>query len=126
MIDVPVPTFLMRQGDRLPLLAVVVEDDDGNPVNLTGAKAYVMFRPIDGEPVFTDGSVTGWYVVEALIPSPTAGVVAYDWLQAEVDALTIGVHELAIAVQYGTAPYFIAPTDRQAQLIVRPGVFETP
>jgi hypothetical protein len=121
-IDPTMPVFHMRQGDRLPLLALVVEDDDGNPVDLTGARAWVLFRPLDGEPVFTDGTVTGWYTVEAMIPSPAAGVVAYDWLQPEVDSLNIAVYELAVAVEYpGVAGRFIAPTSRRSQLVVRPG-----
>jgi len=125
MNETTATTFVMRRGDRLPLLALVVEDDDGRPVDLTGQRAWIMFRPVDGEPALVDG-LTGWYIVEAMVPAPTSGVVAYDWEESEVDALTIGVFELAVCI--GSDPLgelvtmLTAPTARDAKLIVRPGV----
>lgn len=120
-----VPTFIMRRGDRLPLLAVQIEDDDGQVVNLTSGRAYLMFRPIDGEPVFIDTGeerLTGWYRVEAYIPDPTLGIVSYDWMQVEVDHMSTGVFEIAVEVIFTDGTRLTAPTDRRAQLIVRPGV----
>ena len=39
MIDQLLGEWVMRRGDRLPMLSLVIEDDDGNPVDLTGGRA---------------------------------------------------------------------------------------
>lgn len=121
--------WTMRRGDRLPLLSVVIEDDAGVPVNLTGGTAYLQLRCEDGlaalelpETFPPVEYINGWLVLEAYIYDPVAGVVVYDWPDAQTVGLTVGVDELIIVVRYPDGSVLTVPTSRDARLNVRPAV----
>lgn len=122
--------WVMRRGDRLPMLSVVIEDDQGVPVNLTGGTAFLQLRAEDGvaalafPPDFPEvvSYVHGWLVLQAFIYDPVGGVIVYDWPSAQTAALTVGVDELVFAVHFPDGSSITAPTNRDARLIVRPSV----
>lgn len=118
----------MRRGDRLPLLAVAIEDDLGAPVNITGATAWFQFRCDDGTfPVTLPATapplaVPGdeWLILQAYVYNGPAGVVVYDWPDPETENLTIATMELVVSVNFPDGSWLTAPSDRTARLIVRP------
>jgi hypothetical protein len=120
----------MRRGDRLPLIAVAVEDDAGVPVDLTDAKAFFQFRCDDGTlaitlpdeapPLAFPGS--DYFIVQALIYNGPAGIVVYDWTDDETANLTIAVMELVVSCEMPDGSWITAPSDRAARLIVRPSL----
>jgi hypothetical protein len=121
--------WTMRRGDRLPLLSVVIEDDEGNPANLTGGTAFLQLRCEDGEaavelpdsfPPVT--YVNGWLVLQAYVYNAVAGVVVYDWPDAQTAGLAVGVDEMVVAVHFPDGSMLTAPTNRDARLIVRPAI----
>jgi len=119
----------MRRGDRLPMLSVRIEDDDGRPVDLTGGTAYLQLRSEDGyaslelpegfPPVHY---IKGWLVLQAYIYDPPNGIVVYDWPDDQTAGLTVGVDELMISVFFADGGTITAPSDRDARLIVRPAL----
>lgn len=118
----------MRRGDRLPLLAVAVEDDDGKPVDLSGATAWFQFRCDDGTQAVTlpDSAPPlaypgqDWLVLQAYVYNGPAGIVVYDWNDPETENLTVAVMELVVAAKLPSGSWLTAPSDRSARLIVRP------
>jgi hypothetical protein len=103
----------IRAGDDLPGFAAVVEDDQGNPVNLTAAKAYFCLDDGNGE----------WHVkAQCYIANAAAGVVTFDWSAAMTgDQWGTGTHPLAILVQYDNGDQLTAPSDKgSVTLLVRP------
>jgi hypothetical protein len=121
----------MRRGDRLPLLAVAVEDDQGVPVDLTGARAYFQFRCDDGTfPVTLPDTAPplaapgyDWLILQGLVYNGPAGIVAYDWTDDETSTLTIAVMELVVSCLLPDGSWVTAPSDRAARLIVRPELY---
>ena len=122
--------WTMRRGDRLPLLSVRIEDDDGRAVNITGATAaYLQIRAEDGLAALElpAGSppvtyVNGWLVLQAYIYDPATGVIVYDWPDFQSAGLTVGVDEMMVTVTFPDGHTLTAPTNRDARLIVRPAV----
>lgn len=113
----------VRRGDRLPMLALVVETDAGVPVNLTGATVIIQFRPEDGSyaldlPTAPQPALGTWYERQALIVDPVAGLIVYDFLQEEVDNLTIATHEVVVRAEWPDN-ILTAPSARDARLVVR-------
>ena len=121
----------MRQGDRLPIIAVAVEDDQARPLDMsaTGTSAYMCFRMLDGSPLFPSGypwSGPDWYEQSVLIANGPGGVVSYDWSEIEADNVGIGIIELAVrvflpGVGFGASVY--APTDGHAYIVMRSRVY---
>ena len=116
MIDQLLGEWVMRRGDRLPMLSLVIEDDDGNPVDLTGGRAYVQIRAEDGSPPLTPppGSpplmvAEGWLMLDAYIVDPGAGLVTYDWPDFQTAGLTTGVNELVVSVEFPNGTHITAP-----------------
>lgn len=121
--------WTMRRGDRLPMLSVVVEDDDGHPVNLTNGTAYLQLRAEDGvaalelpEGFPPVAYVNGWLVLQAYIYDAANGVVVYDWPDAQTAGLNVGVDEMMVSVFFPDGSSITAPSSRDARLIVRPAV----
>lgn len=120
--------WAMRRGDRLPLLALAIEDDRGNPADLTDGTAYFVLHHEENLGVITpppdhlDGSYTGAgsLVLPAFIYDPPNGIVIYDWPQAETVNLTVGVLNLSVVVTWPDGASLTAPSVREARLLVRP------
>lgn len=122
-------TIGMRQRDRLPLISVAVENDIGQPLNLTSAtKVEMCFRMVDGTQLFAGGypyAGTDWYARQVTVIDANTGVVAYDWSKDEADNVRVGIIELAVRVQFPDGE-IVAPTDHQAYIVMRPVVIPPP
>jgi hypothetical protein len=129
MTDMILGEWVMRRGDRLPMFSVVIEDDEGQPVNLTGGRAHLQIRPEDGAPPLdlpagypVPPYVNGWLVLDAFIYDAPNGLVTYDWPSFQTAGLTVGVSELVVSVDFPDGTHLTAPSDRSARLVVRPAV----
>jgi hypothetical protein len=128
-IDYIVGDLIQRRGDRLPLLGLALESDTGIAVNLTGAVCTLMLRHQDGLDALTIphpgiSETDGWLHLPAFIYDPPNGIIVYDWPQAEVSSLQIGVLELIIEASWAaTGERITVPSDRSARLIVRPSAW---
>lgn len=127
--DAIVGTLLMRSGDRLPLLAVAIEDDEGVPLNLTTATRVDFFlRCQDGSSVLTTAppldEPAGWLALQGYIVDPAAGIVVYDW-QPDTAAMTVAVMDLMVVVTFPGDVTVSAPSDRTAFVVVRPDATPT-
>src|SRR6185436_211743 len=80
--------YYMRKGDRLPILEVQLEGDDG-PVDLTGATVEMKYGLPDGTPVTRAVAIT----------DPTRGIVQYEWIEA--DTATADVFLLWFIADFG-------------------------
>ena len=120
--------WVMRTGDRLPLLGLVLESDAGKPLNLTGASCTLLLRHQDGGDALTvphPGIPTrnGWLVLPAFVYDPPNGVVVYDWPQAETSSLRVGVLEMMVEAVLANGDLVTVPTARDARLVVRPSAW---
>jgi hypothetical protein len=130
-------TLHHHRGDRVPLLAFVIEDDLGVAVNLTGGRAFLMIRHLDGGPPFDQQAFSsaftiafygdaeqpddGAYSAEMFIVDAVQGIVSYDWTTLESDGFRPGVYDLMVHVDFtallisGTV---VAPTNRHCFFVV--------
>jgi hypothetical protein len=69
----------MKQGDLQPELRAQLTNDDGTPVDLTGAAsvALVMLNSADEELIFDHAA--------SIVSPPTSGIVTYQWVTGETD-----------------------------------------
>lgn len=108
----------MRSGDTLPLLAVVIEDDQGVPVNLTPADhVEFIFVNTDGEdprirPVI-QAPARPYLSLPAFIANPTAGLVVFDWAQSGI---------VGPVVPPGDGELPSLPPTQLMDFLLRPGV----
>jgi hypothetical protein len=113
----------MRTGDRLPLLAVAIETDQGAPVALTGATSVdFRLRHEDGIwPLVTPPATPGdtWLVLPGSIVDDVGGVVAYDWALDTADMVP-GVLDLMVVVYLPGGKTVSAPSDHTARIVMRP------
>ena len=111
----PIQTVTLRQGDRLSGFAVQIEDDFGQVLDLTDARAYLTLLPLsatmtDPDPMFDR--------VELTIELPTtSGIVSYDWQASETMSARPGVYEVRISIEYGTGNVIVVPSSDQAAVI---------
>lgn len=117
----PVQQILLRQGDRLSAFAAVIEDEYGNPLDLTDARAYLTLRAMTPT---MDTPVAMFDHVELTIEGdPTNGVVTYDWQASETMAARPGIYDVLVDVEYDSGDVIIAPsTDQSAIVNLRPSV----
>lgn len=133
----PTVTLHHHRGDRVPLLAFVIEDDLGVPVNLTGGRAFLMIRHFDGGPPFEQQAFSpaftvafygdaeqpdpGAYSAEMYVVDAVQGIVSYDWLLEEADGFRPGVYDLMVHVDFTDvliAGTVVAPTNRHCFFVV--------
>jgi len=115
-------TITMRSGDQLPLLAMVIEDDMGTPVDLTGATtADIILRHEDGrDPRVDPDRPMPTLTLPGYVTDPPHGLVVYDWDPNLL--LRPGALQLTLHVAVAAGGYVTAPTDRSAWIFVRPNV----
>ena len=111
----------MRVGDRLPQYTGQALDEFGQPINVTGYRAYLELVSLDSDTVFGFPSP---YTPECSITDPVLGVTRYDWTQDEVDAATPGTVMVRVRFVQIADPdiTFTVPTRREAAIVVRPFV----
>jgi hypothetical protein len=99
-------SFLIKQNDRYPSLQAVIADDQGNPVDLSGASLMFAFAkmPACDAP---DGTLpTLMFKNAAVIVTPAAGLVRYDWADGDTASAGnfVGEFEVDIAGKKWSAP----------------------
>lgn len=116
--------IMMRSGDQLPLFAVAIETDMGDPVDISAATSVdIILTNEDGyDPRRRAPQPTTPLVLPGLIASGSAGIVTYDWGQADI--LRPGIVQVVVVAHLPDGP-LSAPTDRTAYITMRPDVIDT-
>lgn len=78
----------IRQNDTSPAFTAQVTDQNGNPLNLTGATVTFVMRALSSSTVTTNAAMS--------ITNPTAGEVLYNWSTS--DTLTAGLYMVELHV----------------------------
>jgi baseplate upper protein BppU len=99
-------TFTLMEGDLLPALQFTVQNDDGTPVDLTGASA-VQFLMATLPTDFTDSV----HVINSagIFVNRPAGIVQYTW--QGTDTATRGRYAGVFEITDGTGKKFSVPND---------------
>lgn len=111
----------MRVGDRLPQFTGQALNEFGQPINVTGYRAWLELTALDADTVFGEPSP---YVVECSISAPATGVVRYDWTQGEVDAAVPSTIAVRVRFVLTSDPdiTFTVPGRNDAVIVMRPTV----
>jgi hypothetical protein len=111
----------MRVGDRLPSFTGLATDEFGEPINVTGYRAYLELFALESGTVFGQPSP---HTVECSVTDPLLGAVRYDWTQEEADAATAGTIMARVRFVQIADPdiTFTVPSQREAAIIMRPAV----
>lgn len=111
----------MRVGDRLPTFVGKALDEFGEPINVTGYRAFLVLAATDSATVFGQPSP---YVTECAVVNPASGTVRYDWLQTEADDAEPGVVNVTVRFVQIADPdiTFEVPSRRDAYIVMRPKV----
>lgn len=107
-------TIELRSGDDLPGFAAIVEDQNGQPVDLTDAICWII--------VCDEHNVEAAINTQCSVLNATAGVVQFDWDTATTAALGPGYYELFVVAEWMTGNRISAPSDRSLWLVIRPYV----
>ena len=83
----------LRVGDRLPVVAVALEDQDGAPVDLTGLSAYLTLRAA------TPGGVDWLYRMQMVVDDPTGGRVSYSWAPGDTENAVPGEYQAIVTLE---------------------------
>lgn len=114
LVPIPPQDFVIRAGDDLPTFAAVIEDEYGNPVDLTDATVrLVADSEVAHEPTLA---------AEVFVENPTAGVITFDWDRRVTTVLAPGVYQLYAIAEWPNGYRLTAPSDRSATLTIRPGL----
>lgn len=84
-------TFYIKQNDTTPSIRATLENGNGDAVDLTGATVRFHMREIGQTTVTTDAS--------AVLVTANQGVVQYNWVADDTDA--IGSFQGEFEVTYG-------------------------
>lgn len=111
----------MRVGDRLPQFSAQALDEFGDPINVTGYRAWLQLAATDSDVAF---GVPSPFVTECSITSPTLGTVRYDWPQHIVDAAHPSIINVSVRFVQIADPdiSFEVPTRRDSYIVMRPTV----
>lgn len=105
----------IRQGDRLPSLALIVTDDDGGPIAYDALNYKSTLR-------LTHHRLGTVFERDVLIVPSTPPTISYDWQVADWYELDVGTYDLSVQVFEAVTnrPIFTAPSRRFAIVNVRP------
>ena len=97
--------WVMKQNDTWPPLGdattpVILKDDTGAAINLTGATVKLFIRKADGTGTPLSRSMT--------IVNAAAGTVRYDWIAA--DTATVGDWNFEFQITFGDGKIATVPT----------------
>lgn len=107
--------FYMKQGDRAPAIASTLVDENGDPVDLTGAAVRWAMRPLEDAAAVVDAAAT-------IAEPPTSGKVL--WWPDPMD--TPGIYLGEWRVTYGDGRTQTFPSERQLVLEVTADVEGAP
>lgn len=111
---IPPQEFLIRAGDDLPTFAAVMEDERGDPIDLTDATCYLTVQPERaGDPVIS---------TPIYIANPISGVVTFDWDGRLTVDYPPGIYQMYVTAIFADGTQRTAPSDRSCTLEIRPGL----
>lgn len=90
--------FFIKQNDTSPALAVTLQDDDGNAIDLTGASVDFHMSPLDDSTLMVDSAAT--------IADASAGEVKYEWSSGDTDTVQRYEAEFEVTYADGTIETF--------------------
>lgn len=82
--------FQIKKGDTSPAIEATVTDQDGDPVDLTGATIYFRMQDISTHDTLFDK--------EASIVDATEGMVEYNWQSGDTD--TPGMYYAEFQIEF--------------------------
>lgn len=95
------PIFYIKQGDSTPALEVILRDEDGVPVNLTGATVEFHMETLAGAIVINRA---------ASVTDPTLGRVSVIWQAG--DTANEGTYNAEFEVTFNSGAVQTFPNDR--------------
>lgn len=112
------PPFKYAVGDTRPALAFTIEDENGEPVDITGATFVGVVSPIRFKNVRT-GDV--WYGTgTCAVVSPTDGTISYTPSGTDFTAARIGEHKIQFSIDIDGAGHIatLEPLDTSDVLMI--------
>jgi hypothetical protein len=94
-------TFYIKQNDTGPAMLAILQDANGNAINLTGASVRFHMRSVGGGNPVVDAAAT--------VVTPISGIVRYNWAAADTD--TVGTYQAEFEVTYADASIETFPND---------------
>jgi hypothetical protein len=111
---IPPQEFRIRAGDDLPTLAAVLEDEYGEPFDLTDASCFMTIQSErDAAVILTTG---------IFIANPLSGVVSFDWDARLTVDYPPGIYQLYVTAIWPDGRQRTAPSDRSCTVEIRPGL----
>lgn len=102
--------FVLGQGARAPILRATLNDEDDEPVNLTGATLTIE--------ISNEDESNGPRIENVTIVDPLLATVEYEWVTA--DSETPGTYDLRIDALLASGKHMPWPSDRCWKLEVTP------
>ena len=94
-------TFYIKQNDTVPSIRATLQNGNGDPVDLINANVRFHMRAIGANNTKVDAA--------AVVITPAAGVVQYNWVAADTD--TIGSYQAEFEVTYPDSTVETFPND---------------
>lgn len=94
-------TFYIKQNDTVPSIRATLQNGNGDPVDLINASVRFHMRAIGANNTTVDAA--------AVVITPAAGVVQYNWIADDTD--TIGSYQAEFEVTYPDSTVETFPND---------------
>lgn len=111
------PEFYVKQGDTSPAIESRLEDDEGDPVDISGYTAVSFhMKPKDADTVKVNDDDSG----NVTVVDPANGLVKYEWQSGDTD--TSGRFEAEWQVTYADGTEETFPNTRNISVRVVPEI----